>query len=358
LKTALVKQAYDVFGPWSGVKWNNTSPTKLFEIWPGKSVYWELTCMLQADWYIVPQSSENDYIRDLVKWHPSLAEIVRKYTSNISSPESIPFEEYDLAIVFDAFLDVPTNSRTVFAYYAQEHWDRLYMESLRRPVGGYDLFLAHMMDADSAICSLPRSISFPYPHDVELVRSTFSAQKEEAVWVDWRTLMTLAMKQISESWAQEAEAAAVRLQELIGLPIYQRGKYYVQAYGVHDPPMWGDAAVYLQGLAGCKYYISVGRVGGAGQGLSEAASVGCLCIGQADNVYHRLVCHPACLCEDIAEMPKRLNAVTGSEELQQAVLSWQDEALRKYFQRGPLDLLHEAIRIKAGTGNRAEIAER
>jgi hypothetical protein len=348
LKTALIKQAYDVFGPWAGVKWKDTSAEKLFEVWPGKAVYWELTCMLQADWYIVPQSTENDYIRDLSKWHPGLAKTIQKYTKNISVPESIPLDEYDLVIAFDAVLDVPATSTTVFAYYAQEHWDALYTESLEKPVRGYDLFLAHMMDASSVVGSLPQAISFPYPHDVNVMRSTFRAQKRDVVWVDWRTLMTLAMKKISDAWNQDAEAAAVRLQELLSLPVHQRGKFYDQAYGVYDPPTWGDAAVYLQALAECKYYVSVGRVGGAGQGLSEAASLGCLCVGQADNVYHRLICHPACLCQDIAEMPSRLNAVVASRDLQEEISSWQDEALRKHFQVRPLDLLKKATQVKVG----------
>jgi hypothetical protein len=348
LRTALIKQAHDVFGPWSGVLWKDTSPTKLFDVWPGKAVYWELTCMLQADWYIVPQATDNDYIRDLGKWSPDLPEIIRRYTRNITAPDHIPFDEYDLAIVFDACLDPPSTSRALFAYHAQEHWDTLYTRSLRHPARGYELFLAHMMDAEGAIGSLPQAISFPYLHDVGLMRSVFPVQKQDAVWVDWRTLMTLAMREVSESWTKDAEAAAVRLQELLVLPVHHRGRYFTQAYGVYDPPAWGDAALYLQALAGCKYYISVGRVAGAGQGLSEAASTGCLCLGQAENVYHRLICHPACLCDDIAEMPSRLNAIVHSKNLQAEVISWQDQALRKHFQRRPLELLREAIQVKAG----------
>jgi hypothetical protein len=347
LRTALVKQVLDVFGPWAGVKWKETSPRKLFDVWPGKAVYWELTCMLRADWYIVPQAANNEYIRDVFRWHPGLAEITRKNTKNITAPENIPFEEYDLVIAFDAILEVPRGARPLFAYYAQEHWDPLYRESLQKPVGGYDLFLAHMMDASFAVGSLPRAISFPYLHDVDLARSIFSEEKTESVWVDWRTLMTLGMKEVVEEWSQEAEAAAVRLEEVLDLPVRQRGKYYGQAYGVCDPPRWGDAAVYLRALAGSRYYVAVGQTAGAGQGLGEAAAVGCLCIGQSDKAYHRLICHPRCLCEDIAEMPRRLKAVVGSRDLQKEVLEFQDEALRRDFARGPLNLLEEAARIKS-----------
>lgn len=347
MRTALVKQAMDVFGPWSGVKWKDTSPVKLFDVWPGKAVYWELTCMLQADWYIIPQARELEYTRDAVRRHPGRAEIIQKYTSNVTTTESIPFQEYDLVIAFDAVLDVPLNSSAVFAYYVQEHWDRLYTSSLQRPRPGYDLFLAHMMDSNSDLGSLPQAISFPYPHDLNLARSIFSAQREEVAWIDWRTLMTLAMRGPADPWTPEADAAADRLRYVLGIRIDHRGKYNQQSYGFADPPKWGDAAEYLRAVSTRKYYISVGLIDGAGQGLAEAASLGSICIGQRNKAYHRLICHPSCLCEDIAELPMQLKAVTGSKDLQQEVLAYQDEALRKHFEQGPLNLLKQAVQMKS-----------
>jgi hypothetical protein len=245
---------------------------------------------------------------------------------------------------------VPPGSPALFAYYAQEHWDKLYAKSLRRPANGYDLFLAHMMDSESAIRSLPQAISFPYLHDLLLARSTFPAQKQERAWVDWRTLTTLAMMGLGEPWREEADNAAKRLQELLGVAIDYRGKHHEQTFAFADPPQWGDAALYFGALAKCRYYIGVGNIAGAGQGLGDAASVGCLCIGQADRAYHRLICHPACLCEDIAEMPGKLTNLLRSRDLQEEVLSFQDAALTKHFKRGPLELLKEAARVKSGLG--------
>jgi len=150
VKTALVKQALDVFGPWSGVKWADTSPLRLFDVWPGKAVYWELTCMLQADWYIIPPAVEGDYFHDLVRRNPDRAQLLQRHTKNLTSVDAIPFENYDLIISFDAILEIPPSLANLFAYYTQEHWDALYGHSLQRPLNGYDLFLAHMMDAYSA----------------------------------------------------------------------------------------------------------------------------------------------------------------------------------------------------------------
>jgi len=346
LKTALIKQAHDLFGPWSGVLWKDTSPTKLFDVWPGKAVYWELTCMLQADWFIIPQSTDTDYTRDAVAKHPGRAAIIEKHTSNVTPQERIPFGDYDLVISFDAILNVPANSRTVFAYFAQEHWDRLYGESLRRPAKGYDLFLAHMLDSLTTIQSLPQSISFPYTHDLVLSRSTFPEQKQNVVWVDWRTLMTLSMRGFSDPWDFAAENATIRLAETLGLSVTQRGIHHTQSYGFADPPAWGDAASYLRDLARSRYYVGVGNIAGAGQGLAEAAAMGCLCVGQSDKAYHRLICHPECLCEDLAEMPQRFRKVVASDRLQREALAAQDRALEIHFASAPIKLLHEAVRLK------------
>jgi hypothetical protein len=346
LRTALVKQVLDVFGPWAGVKWKDTSPEKLFEVWPGKAVYWELTCMLEGDWYVIPQATSGDYTRVAIENMPGRADAMRKYTKNVTPVEKIPFEEYDLVISFDAILDVPRRHPALFAYYAQEHWDRLYAESLVQPRKNYDLFLAHMMDSNPDVDEVPGAISFPYLHDPKLMQRIFPCEKREAVWVEWRTLMTLALKDSSVPWGPEGEAAGKRLAELLDLPICYRGTLVAQTYGFADPPAWGDAATYLRELGECKYFVSVGGRIGAGQGLGEAAAAGCICIGQEDRAYHKLICHPACLCVDIGEMYEKLMAVVRSPNLQAEVVARQDQNLERHFRNGPLALLSKAIELK------------
>lgn len=357
MRAALVKQVLDVFGAWATVKWKDTSPKKLFEVWPGKAAYWELTCMLEADWYVVEQSVSGHYVHDAILKYPGREDVVRKYTKNIVEVEEIPFEQYDLVITLDAILEISPGLRTTFAYFANESWDPLYKGSVRQPVQGYDVFLAHMLDSRDELVSLPQAISFPYPYSAALARSSFPAQKEDAVWVDWRTLVTLAMGDETEPWSEQADAAAGRLQAVLGMRIEHRGSYHKQVYAFSDPPTWGDSASYLQAIAGCRYYFGVGKVGGPGQSLPEAAALGCLCIGQADKPYHRLVCHPSCLCEGLLDMPRRWRALVGSRDLQAEVLEWQDQALRERFQEKPLRQLHKACEWKR-RGLRSEAREK
>ena len=345
MKTAIIKQVYDVFGPWSGFVWKDMSPQKILAVWPVKAVYWELTCILQADWYIIPQTFEGDYIRDVVR-DPRRAQIIEKYTTNITPLDKIPFSDYDLVITIDPIIKPPKLPRTVFAYYAQEHWDRLYKESIQKPYPGYDLFLDHMMDAPLDLRHLPQPLAFPYIHDPQVIRSCFSPPRQKAAWVDWRTLMTLAVRGFGEAPGPEAAAVAPRLEKTLGIEIRCGTLKQTKSWGIHDPPRWDDTAGYFLQLAECKYYVGVGDLAGAGQGLAEAAALGCLCIGQVDKAYHRLLCHPACLCEDLAQMPAQFRNLSASPKLQREVLAWQDENLTRHFLDGPLHALATAIEMK------------
>ena len=136
-----------------------------------------------------------------------------------SRPENIPVEQYDVVITFDPIWDRPADSPTLFAYFVVEHWDRLYQEALRAPRGHYDLFLAHMLDAPNTIDSLPQPLAFPYLRDPDAVRAVFPAEKEQAVWADFRTLTTLGMAETYGMWVAGGHAAAERLEETLGLPV-------------------------------------------------------------------------------------------------------------------------------------------
>ena len=355
MKVAFIKQVFDVHGPWSSVRWDKTTPRKLLDVWPGKATFWEMTCCLKADWYVIPQQLSSDYTQDVLKY-PGHREMILRNTRDVIAPGEIPVEKYDLVITFDPILPSPPNTHTLFAYFVVEHWDRLYSQSLRAPLAGYDLFLAHMMDAPDKISSLPQALAFPYLRDPDAVHAAFPAEKEETVWADFRTLTTLGMAESYGMWVAAGHAAAQRLEETLRLPVRYRGSFNENPYGVSDPPAWGDAANYFDDMSRCKYYVAVGTINGAGQASCDAASLGCLCIGQQEKAVHRVICHPAALCAHMMELPRRLKAITGSRDLQQEVREWQDTRLRDYFERGPLGLLEQAISMKAGSPESHKVA--
>jgi hypothetical protein len=348
LRVALIKQLLDVQGPWSGMLWKDTSPARLFDVWPGKLTYWDMTCLLQADWYIIPQQLVSLYTRHVLNCVPGREALIERHTKNITPLQEIHFEDYDVVITLDPILEVPKNLPTLFAYHGVEHWDQTYVRSKRKPLNNYDLFLAHMMDADDKLTRVPQAISFPYMHHPESVHSLFACAKDDVAWVDYRTLETLGM---TEGWGVQSAAAARRLERALGIAVrYRANNTFTGSYCITDPPTWGEVGFcYLRDLARCKYYVGAGRLFGGGQGIVDAAGVDCICIGQGDKAYHRLICHPQVLCADMSELPGKIRKVVASEDLQAEVLAYQEQALEQHFVRGPLDILSAALAMKRRT---------
>jgi hypothetical protein len=346
MRIALIKQQFDVFGPWQSIAWETSSPERLFDCWPGKAVYWEMTCLLQADWYVIPQQKTNAYIYDAVHRVPGRREMIEAHSQTVSH---VPLELYDIVISLDPVLPSKLKATPLLAYYAQEHWDPLYRRSLRKPDAPYDLFLDHMLSASGTLRTLPVAVGFPYLRAPEDARKQFcTGEKFDAIWVEARAVTTLSM---STEWDAACTATLERLTHLFGLPAQSR-KHAVRdaPYAISDPPTWGDARNYLRELASCRYFASFGRVAGAGQGLCDAASLGCICVGERSKTYHRVVCHPAALCDDMYDVPRVLRRLISSESLRQEVLAWQDRALDEYFNRRPLALLAEAAAMKTRGG--------
>jgi hypothetical protein len=346
MKVAVVKQVLDICGPWQSVRWRDTTPEHIFNYWPGKGQFWEMTCLLKADWFVIPQQQTTDYTRWAVLNHRGHEALIYKYTSGVVEPGEIPFSDYDLVITVDAILDVPSGAKPLFVYYASEHKDRHYLESRVKPLRNYDLFLDHMMEASGNLKSIPQPIAFPYLRDPDTVRALFAREREEAIGIDWRTIATLTLADFDDTWNDACDAAARRLEEVVGLPLRFTGELFRGVYGVNDPPLWGHSRRYLEMISKCKYYLAAGRISGAGQGLADAASLGCICIGQKDKVYHRMICHPDCLSESLIEMPEIVRRIVNSAGLHKEILAWQNQRLLEQFVRGPITILEEAIRWK------------
>lgn len=346
MKTAIIKQIYDSHGPWRSIKWQDTSPEKIFDLWPSKSTWWWTTCLFKADWYVVPEDKKlkSDYIYDVIKNRKERVEIIKKYTKNVVLPKNIPFDDYDLVIFLNPLSDIPQSSKALFVYCVQEHWDNLYAMSLRKIFKGYDLFLDIMEVSAKELKKIPQVISFPFIYDTDTARLVSGAiEKKDAVFVEWRLLAALGM---TNFWNEHSLAASERLQKLIGAPIFYKGDFNKTSMGTFDPPLFGDGLRYFKEIAACKYYLSAGRYSGPGQALCEAASLGCICIGEEDKAYHKIVCHPECLCADMLEMPYKLRKIIASPQLHEEIILWQDAALKKYFKDQPIGLLEKAIQMK------------
>src|SRR5258708_34476201 len=123
MKVAIVKQVLDVCGPWASIRWRDTTPENIFTVWPGKALFWEMTCLLKADWFVISQQQTTDYPRWAVLNHPGHEALIYKHTHGVVEPGQIPFSHYDLAITVAATLNVPSGGKPLFAYYTSEHRD-------------------------------------------------------------------------------------------------------------------------------------------------------------------------------------------------------------------------------------------
>lgn len=362
MKVALVKQLLDTHGPWRSIAWEETSAADILRWWPGRALFWAMTVLLKADWYVIPQQRDTWYTRMSGVGQKVDRRIVETHTTDLRHPEEIDWDRYDVVISLDPCLRPPQRSRILYAYYMNEHVDVLYAVSQRRALDGYDLFLDHRLETATHLAQLPQPVAFPYLWESDVTRPLVtdqSAEREETVFVEWRTLALLAgdRKRQSQRHVQrgepatlglaehEAAALAARLSRYLGVAV----RYRLQRDGMYnhlpDPPQWGELLDYLKPLTRCRYFTSLFAFG-AGQALADAASMGALCFGHSSLVYHRLICHPRCLCTTLDEWPQRVRQVHGSPDLQAEILAWQERALQRHFDKAPLAMLADAVARK------------
>ncbi|OGT98222.1 MAG: hypothetical protein A2X80_06620 [Geobacteraceae bacterium GWB2_52_12] len=335
LKVAIVKQHYDLFGPWRSERWDAADPLSVLKKWPSRYLYFEMTHLLQADWYVLPFCHDSKNVRQRLDKHQQTLDDNMEPVRNVND---IPLEEYDLVISLDPILRPPRNSKTLYAYYQNEHHHTEYTHSLRAPMHGYDLFLDHMLNGPAWVYDLPQPVAFPYVRDPFIARQVCSGQKTDSVWFDKRFIMMLTHG--SEAFHRAGfETTISFLENTLSVPVAYRHADYENVIG------WGDPLDYMREMAGCSYYVNLIACG-AGQGLCDAASLGLICFGSARLPYHKAICHPVCLCRDLSELEWKLAMVRSSADLQQEIRSWQDVALSDMMVTQPVRILQAAVAMK------------
>jgi hypothetical protein len=339
MRVAFVKHALEPHGPWRTVKFEENG----LEFWPSKVTFWSPTVRFKADWYVVdcaiPWSTSHygHICRDEER-----VELMHRYTQGVMSPDDVPVEEYD--VVIGLYPWVKPRGDALFTYMIQEHWDQLFIDSCGEPMEGYDLHLDFMYGSLYEVTQLPQSVAFPFPKwPARLRRTVEPFEKDDAAWIDGRVLLALIDKKL---WNAEAEKAAEDMSMMLGVPLRYKADFWRTAFGLADPPLWGDSLDYLKGLASCKYYISTGRTHAPGEAVCDAAALGCICIGDYNKLYHRLVCHPLCMVGDNHDLKAVAWQVFDSPDLQRAALAHQGKALRKHFRDHPLGVLRKALELK------------
>ena len=177
-----------------------------------------MTCCLKADWYVIPQQLSSDYTQNVLQ-NPGLGELLSRHTQqHCRRPSKIPVEQYDLVITLIRFV-----SARGFAHALR----LLRRRALGQPLQGVHVRAARALRSvsraydgrpENACHRFPRRLAFPYLRDPDAVRAAFPAEKEEAVWADFRTLTTLGMAENYGMWVASGHAAAKRLEETLRPP--------------------------------------------------------------------------------------------------------------------------------------------
>lgn len=361
MKVALIKEQTDPFGPWGTMAYPHDDPGRLLDRWPFKSVYFELTLLLEADWYVIPlQDDRSWFARNAALGGEGRRAIFDRHVTDIVKPEDIPFDRYDVVICFNPILRPPAGTRPLFAYFLHEHVDPLYVRSLGKVTEGYDLFLDHLLYASPHLRGLPQSVGFPYLRSPGPLRRIAGEAKEDRVWMDAKTVMEMACGE--SLWDARCDRAVDEIAGKAGMPVHVRRDLYRRFWGIDDPPRWNDARDYFRELARCRYVVSV-ATGGAGQTLADAASLGAVCLGSRRLAYHRLIVHPSCLCRDAGDALRRIRELAAAPAMREEILRHQEAALSIHFDSRPRQLLRDAADLKArgvtsGSGNWAGLRAR
>ncbi len=335
LKVAIVKQRYDVFGPWRSGKYDLVHPLNVLKKWPSKYSYLEMTHLFQADWLVLPFCHDSKNVRQKIDFHQQTLDDNMEYLPNVAG---LPLENYDVVISLDPILRPPQNGKALYTYFQNEHHHSEYTQSLRNPLPGYDLFLDHMMKAPSWVYDLPQPVAFPYPRDPFVTRGICPGEQSDAIWFDKRFVMMLTHgNEVFHRGGFESTVASLEKRF--------RSQVMFRNLDFEDMTRWGDPLSYLQDMAKCSCYVNLIACG-AGQGLCDAASLGLICFGSAKLPYHKAICHPVCLCNDLSELEWKLSMVRGSSDLQQEIRSWQDAALSDVMVTQPLRILQAAVDMK------------
>ena len=335
LKVAIVKQRYDVFGPWCSTKYELDQPFNVLKKWPSKYSYLEMTHLFQAEWLVLPFCHDSKNVRQKIDFHQ------QTFDDNM---ECLPFitdmhlDDYDVVISLDPILRPPRGGKTLYAYFQNEHHHSEYSQSIRNPMPGYDLFLDHMMKTSSWVYDLPQPVAFPYPRDPFVVRKMCIGKRTDSIWFDKRFVMLL-------THGNEAFHRGGFESTIASLEKRFQSRVTFRHLDFEDMTRWGDPHDYMRDMAKSTYYVNLIACG-AGQGLCDAASLGLICFGSAKLPYHKAICHPVCLCNDLSELEWKLSMVRSSPEMQQEIRSWQDTALSDMMVTQPLRILQAAVDIK------------
>ncbi|MBN2272084.1 MAG: hypothetical protein JXN61_15830 [Sedimentisphaerales bacterium] len=340
MKICIVKQSYVTEFTWESVRF--TSARELLDKFILRSQNFSLLAGLRGDvWVVEDGAAISDTHRNLIDRAPRAIEALYKSHKAVSWSD-IPWHEYDVVLSADQIIPddiIRQYPDILWCYFEQEHTLPSFAKSAQKPDGAYDLFLNHHLSSPSELKNLPQSIAFPYTSNPDIMRELLSPARKPVVFLDSHMI---------RDRLENIEDAAAEYEKKCGLPVkYPRPWDFANSYECVGRKLTKKTSEHLAEMAGCRYFLLVRR-GGIGQGAIEAASMGLIVISDSNEIYSRLVCHPACFVRPMNydDALAKVKSIESAPGLQEQIRQFQDKALREHFWNKPVEVLRKGLRMK------------
>lgn len=348
LKVLFVKQAYDNLGPKSSYGWSDDiSAEGLLKHFCGKTSLFETLLYYKSDFLIVPTPFGSPWLNTLLQL-PQYKEFIESTTKNVLNPTDVNFGDYDVVITHDPILGPWMDElkkkfkNTVFAYIMVEHtsW-QMHGEGFK-----YDLWLDHTMGSTNDMVRIPQAINYMFPRVPEVVQSMFK-EDSPSIFIDYRSyghFISKGKSNVALTGSDITNFNRLNFTKL-KLPLETISETSLKPYMFVTNS--ADSIDYYKKLNRAKYYVTIANR--VGQAAFDAASMGCLVIGNSKSKLHNLICHKDCLMSGDftqSDVIKLIDKIESDGNYYNKLITHQNEMLQKWAIDYPMDMLKSAVKLK------------
>jgi len=345
-KIAFLKQAYDNVGPKYPYGYTEEiTPLDLLKNFNGKTSLFETLLYYKADFIIIPTSVIAPWLNTMLGL-PNYKSFIEANTKNIYEVLSIDFSAYDIVITHDPILHPFTTElqkrfpKTLFCFNLVEHssWQ------MHNYGFEYDIFLDHTLNSSWDVCRVPQALNYVFPRTPDKIQSMFNEIKN-SIFIDYRSYGHFLSQGKNDVAITKKEIANLNTNFNTDLPIEEISEVSLRPYMLTFDS--SDSIEFYKKLSRAKYFVTIANR--VGQAAFDAASAGCLVIGNKASALHSLLCHPDCLMEgnfSYKDVIKLVTKVDKDSNYFNLLLDYQNSKLQEYAVKRPINDLSKALELK------------
>jgi|TARA_B100000768_G_C11279927_1_gene377965 hypothetical protein len=347
LKILYIKQAHDSTGPFQSYGWDDDiTPIDVLNQFYGKTYQFETLLYYKCDFVIIQTKQNSPWLQTKLSIN-GYKEHIEQNVKSVIDLTKINYGKYDVVITHDPILHPYIEELkkiykdTLFTFIMAEHtsWQ---MHSFGFE---YDLWLDHTLNSVWDISRLPQAINYVFPRTPELVQSMFEGEKE-SIFIDYRSYSHFTSAGIGELNMNHINDFNKNLKfDNIEIPIELISETSLKPYMFTTNS--DDSNEYYKKLNRSKYFVTIANR--VGQAACDAASMGCLVIGNSKSKIHNLICHTDCVMDgdftykDVLQLIEKIELDSDYYDM---LLLNQNKNLQKYGVNYDMDMLKKAVELK------------